>query len=77
MDQVKRIVRLGIEDKEFEDAEDGIFCCLFLHTEYFTCLFLLMALYCRLDPRYVYPLLDKFAVQLMSPFSWEIIPNTR
>ena len=30
-----------------------------------------------LDSRYVYPLLDKFTVQLISPFSWEVIPNTK
>eukprot|EP00058_Branchiostoma_floridae_P027042 XP_002612533.1 hypothetical protein BRAFLDRAFT_120973 [Branchiostoma floridae] len=29
------------------------------------------------DDRYIYPMLDKFNIQLMSPVSWEIIPNTR
>ncbi|XP_069771192.1 cleavage and polyadenylation specificity factor subunit 1 isoform X2 [Narcine bancroftii] len=29
------------------------------------------------DDRYIYPPLDKFSIQLISPVSWEAIPNTR
>uniref|UniRef100_A0A4W3GPJ6 Cleavage and polyadenylation specificity factor subunit 1 n=1 Tax=Callorhinchus milii TaxID=7868 RepID=A0A4W3GPJ6_CALMI len=29
------------------------------------------------DDRYIYPMLEKFTIQLISPVSWEAIPNTR
>ncbi|XP_043546870.1 cleavage and polyadenylation specificity factor subunit 1 isoform X1 [Chiloscyllium plagiosum] len=29
------------------------------------------------DDRYIYPMLEKFSIQLISPVSWEAIPNTR
>lgn len=29
------------------------------------------------DARFVYPIIDRFSLQLISPVSWEIIPSTR
>lgn len=29
------------------------------------------------DSRFVYPIIDRFSLQLISPVSWEIIPGTR
>lgn len=29
------------------------------------------------DERFVYPIIDRFSLQLISPVSWEIIPSTR
>lgn len=29
------------------------------------------------DSRYIFPTMDKFSLQLLSPVSWETIPNTR
>ena len=39
---------------------------------------LLMAdvLSCPTDARFVYPIIDRFSLQLISPVSWEIIPST-
>ena len=30
-----------------------------------------------IDERFVYPIIDRFSLQLISPVSWEIIPSTR
>ena len=34
-------------------------------------------LFCTTDARFVYPIIDRFSLQLISPVSWEIIPSTR
>lgn len=33
--------------------------------------------FCTTDARFVYPIIDRFSLQLISPVSWEIIPSTR
>lgn len=33
--------------------------------------------FCAADSRYIFPTMDKFSLQLLSPVSWETIPNTR
>lgn len=47
----------------------------------FSCLtiltFLLFLLFHPADERYIHPQQDKFSIQLISPVSWEAIPNTR
>lgn len=39
--------------------------------------FLLFLLFHPADERYINPQQDKFSIQLISPVSWEAIPNTR
>jgi len=47
-------------------------CCTLLVSALCSILYSLFA-----DSRFIYPSMEKFTIQLMSPLSWEIIPNTR
>lgn len=52
-------------------------CFIFLLNTKFVDILLLFLLCHAADERYINPQQEKFSIQLISPVSWEAIPNTR
>lgn len=66
--------------KNFKSYDDVVYILLYFFCVFYEMLFYLFKgknfIFLIADERYIYPVIEKFSLQLFSPVSWETIPNT-